>query len=291
MSALLACLAGAFFAVNIIAIRHGLDRTGVRTDVAALVTVVIAAIAAAVVGLFGGVRPGDFTWDDMKGFLLVGALVPGIGQLTFYTAIRMIGPARSSVMIGTVPMWSVVMATIFLDERWSLAVVCGTALTVAGGVLLSYRSASAGRASLFGVGAALTTALLFGTRDVVARSVTQDSDLHSSGAAFAILTAGAVVLLVAALITARPPEIVDHAKRGFTRLLIPGIAVGLATTALLAAFARGRVSIVSPLNSAVQAVGVLILAAFVFSQKEVSPRIIVAVAFVLAGGTIIGVTR
>jgi drug/metabolite transporter (DMT)-like permease len=291
MSALLACVAGAFFAINIVAIRRGLDHTGIRTDVAAFVTIVISVIASGVAALLGGVRPGDVTWDDTRGFLLVGSLVPGIGQLTFYSAIRMIGPARSSVIIGTVPVWSVVLATIFLDESWSVAVAAGTALTVAGGVLLAYQPALKGRASMIGVGAALTTALLFGTRDVVARSVTQDSDLHSSAAAFAMLLAGGVVLFIGAMIMAGPTVIIDNTRRGMRHLLIPGIAVGLATVALLAAFVRGRVGIVSPLNTASQSVAVLILASVVFGRTEVNRRIIIAVAFVLVGGTIIGVTR
>ena len=291
MSVVLAGQAGVLFAVNIVTTRHALDRTGVRTDAAAFVTVAVAALVAAAVAAVGGVRPDEFTWEDTRGFVLVGALVPGIAQLTFYAAIRLAGPSRTGVLVGTVPVWSVVLATIFLDEQWSVAVVVATLLTVVGGGLLAYQGAHEPRASRLGLVLAALTAMQFGIRDVVARSVTQNSELHPSGAAAVLLGVGAVVLMIATLVAAGPVGFADNTRRSIPRVLVPGAAIGFAMPALLGAFERSRVGVVSPLNNAAQSVAVVALAGLVFGGAEVNRRVIVAVTLVLAGGTIIGVTR
>jgi drug/metabolite transporter (DMT)-like permease len=291
MSIVLACLAGVLFAVNIVTTRQALDRTGVRTDAAAFVTISVAAIVAAAVAAVGGVRLDEFTWEDTRGFILVGAFVPGIAQLTFYAAIRLVGPSRTGVLIGTVPMWSVILATIFLDEQWSVAIVVATILTVVGAGLLAYRDVSESRASRLGIVLATLTALQFGLRDVVARSVTQDSDLHSSGAALVILVVGAGVLMVATFLAAGPTAFADNTRRSLPRVIVPGAAIGFAMPALLGALSRTRVSIVSPLNNASQSVAVVALAGLVYGGAEVSRRVVVAVTLVVVGGTIIGITR
>jgi drug/metabolite transporter (DMT)-like permease len=239
----------------------------------------------------GGVRLDEFTWEDSRGFVLVGAFVPGIAQLTIYAAIRLVGPSRTGVLVGTVPMWSVILATIFLDEQWSVAVVVATIMTVVGGGLLAYGGKSESRASRLGIVLAALTALQFGLRDVVARSVTQDSDLHSSGAAAVILVVGAAVLMFASFAAAGPTAFADNIRRSLPRVIVPGAAIGFAMPALLGAFERSRVSIVSPLNNASQSVAVVVLAGLVFGGAEASRRVIVAVTLVVAGGTIIGVTR
>ncbi len=291
MSVFLACLSGVLFAVNIVTIRRALDRTGVRTDAAAFVTVTIAAILAIAIAFVSGTRLDDLTWTDARGFVLIGAIVPGIAQLTFFAAIALAGPSRTAVMVGTVPMWSVVLAIIFLDETWSVTVTLGTVLTVLGGVLLAHQGAKKGTAPRLGLALAALTAVQFGVRDVVARSVTQDSGLEGAAAAAVILATGALVLLVASVAAAGPRRFADNARRCAPHVLIPGAAIGIAMPSLLAAFERARVGVVSPLNNASQAFTVVVISGLVFGKTEVNRRVVTAVVLVLTGGTIIGVTR
>jgi hypothetical protein len=74
-------------------------------------------------------------------------------------------------------------------------------------------------------------------------------------------------------------------------MLIPGFAVGLAMPALLAAFERSRVGIVSPLLGATQTVGAVLLSGLLIGATEIDKRVVLAVIVTLAGGTLIGVTR
>jgi len=291
MSIALTCLAGMLFAVNATFTRLALDRTRVRTDVAAAATVMTAAAVASVIAIIGGVRLSDLSWAESQGFFVIGAIVPGVAQLTFYAAIRMAGPSRSAIMLGTVPVWSVVLATIFLNEHWSASVVAGTLLAVVGSALLATEGITKASVSRLGLALAALTALQFAIRDVLARSVTQGSNLDSSAAAAVTLWVGAVVLIGVGVGTAKPREFSKNLRRSMPAMLIPGIAVGLAMPALLAAFERSRVGVVSPLLGATQTVGAVLLSGLLIGGTEINRRVVLAVIVTLAGGTLIGVTR
>lgn len=291
MSIVLTGVAGMLFAVNATSTRLVLDRTGIRTDVAAAATIMTATIVASVVAIIGGVRPSDLSWVDSQGFLVIGAIVPGVAQLTFYAAISMAGPSRSAIMLGTVPMWSVVLATIFLDEHWSASVVAGTLLAVVGSVLLATEGITKASVSRLGLALAALTAFQFAIRDVLARSVTQGSNLDSSAAAAVTLWVGAAVLIGVGVGTAKPRGFSENLRRSMPAMLIPGIAVGLAMPALLAAFERSRVGVVSPLLGATQTVGAVLLSGLLIGGTEINRRVVLAVIVTLAGGTLIGVTR
>ena len=291
MSIALTAFAGMLFAVNATVTRLVLDRTGIRTDVAAAATVMTATAVALGVAMIGGGRLSDLSWANSQGFLVIGAIVPGVAQLTFYAAIRVAGPSRSAIMLGTVPMWSVVLATIFLNERWSASVVVGTILAVMGSVILATESATKASVSRLGLALAALTALQFAIRDVLTRSVTQESNLDSSAAAAVTLGAGAVVLVGVAVGTAGPQRFSKNLRRSMPTMLIPGVAVGLAMPALLAAFEQSRVGIVSPLLGATQTVGAVLLSGLLIGGTEIDKRVVLAVVVTLAGGTLIGLTR
>ena len=61
MSIVLTCLAGMLFAVNATFTRLALDRTGIRTDVAAAATIMTATAVASVIATIGGVRLSDLS--------------------------------------------------------------------------------------------------------------------------------------------------------------------------------------------------------------------------------------
>jgi len=132
----LALIAGVAWAVNIGIGRWALDRTDGPPLAGAFVGVAVAAVVTTVVAVVaGGSGPtGENIWQ----FALTGAIAPGASQGLFVSSIESIGPARSSVLVSTNPVWSVALAIFFLDEGWRVPVLLGTALVVVGGVLISW---------------------------------------------------------------------------------------------------------------------------------------------------------
>ncbi len=278
----LAALAGLFWATNIVIVRWGLTRTGTPPLVAAAVGVTVAAAVAAAVALLSG-QPTPSS-ADVGRFALVGAIAPGSSQGLFVAAIGSIGPSRTSVLVGTSPVFSVLLAIAFLDEGWHVAIVAGTVLTVLGGVLISWEPGVLARS--LGVAFALATALSFGIRDAVARQFSTDSDVSSWWSGAIVLGAAATVLTGAVLIRERRRTIAV-VRSALPEFLASGVLIAVALPTLLAALDRGRVGVVAPLSLAAQNVTVIILGAIVFGANERSPRVIGALVLVLLGATFI----
>ena len=279
----LAVLAGAAWAINIVIVRWGLDHTEVSAVVGAAVGVVIAAATAVVVALAAG---HDLpAWDDVWRFALVGAIAPGSSQGLFVAAIGRIGASRASVLVGTSPAWSVVLAIVFLDESWQAAIIAGTAVTIIGSAIIGWEPGLSGRR--LGVLLALATALSFGVRDVVAREFGSSSPVSSWWAGAIVLGAAAVVLGAQA-VAAERAELAAACRRAMPAFAVSGLVIGCALPLLLEALDRGRVGVVAPLSLASQNLTVVVVGSVVFGVHERTGRVVLAVALILAGATLVG---
>lgn len=278
----LACLAGTGWALNIVAVRWALDRTGAPSMAGAFVGIASsAALVLALAIVFGGAAPDG---SDMWRFAIVGAVAPGSSQGLFLASIRSIGPSRSSVLVGTAPMFGVLLAIALLGERWELAILLGTSLTVLGGAFISWES---GRGLLHaGALFALATAMTFGMRDVIAREVTTGTNLSTLWSAAIVLGSASVVLWVMMSAVERG-RVAKGLSAAFPEFLLSGLMIGLALPMLLAALSRGRVGIVTPLSNATQNTVVVVVSGIVFGARERSARVVLALAMVVGGGVLI----
>src|SRR5918992_6121223 len=113
-----------------VVLRLALHR-GTAPEAGALYTVLAALAFALPFAVFEG---GDLSgiWP----FLLAGLLGPGLSQLLFTLAVNEAGPSRTSVVVGTAPLFSVAIALVLLDEALKAGLLVGALLVVGGGVLL-----------------------------------------------------------------------------------------------------------------------------------------------------------
>ena len=282
-AAALALLAGAAWAVNIVVVRWGLERTGVAPNVGAFVGVAVAALTAVAVAV--GAGHGPPAADDVGRFALVGAIAPGSSQGLFVAAIGRIGPSRTSVLVGTSPAWSVLLAIAFLDESWEVAIIVGTLVTIVGSAVIGWEPGLDGRR--VGVALALATAFSFGVRDVVASEFGSSSSVSSWWAGAVVLGAAALVLAAQSLAAERR-SIASACRRALPAFALSGLVIGCALPLLLEALDRGRVGIVAPLSLAAQNITVVIVGSIVFGVHERASRVVVAVALILVGATLVG---
>ncbi len=244
--------------------------------------VTVAAVFACGIALLSGqVAPST---GDVGRFAIVGAIAPGSSQGLFVAAIGLIGPSRTSVLVGTSPVFSVLLAILFLGEGWQAAIVLGTLLTVLGSALIGWESGVVTRS--LGVVFALATALSFGVRDAVARQFNIESDVSSWWSGGIVLAAAALVLTAAVLVRERG-KLVAGITSALPEFLASGVMIGVALPTLLGALDRGKVGTVAPLALAAQNITVIVLSAFVFGATERSPRVVGALVLVLAGATLI----
>jgi bacterial/archaeal transporter family protein len=271
---LLALASAALFGGMTVALRLALrgreDASG-----AALATVIPALAVALVAAAFHPDLHG--AWP----FLLAGLLAPGASQILFTLAVREAGASRTSVMVGAAPLVAVAIALVFLSEPLRLPLVIGALGIVGGGVLLAVERDRPGHLRARGLLYAAGAAVLFATRDNLARAL----HTHASpgSAAAATLVAGT---FAAACWTRRAPT-----GRELKRLAPAGVLFGLSYVCLFEAYFRGRVSVVSPLVATESLWGVGLSALLIRQTEGMGRRLALGALLVVAGGALIGAVR
>jgi len=246
----------------------------------------LATIAAALLVTFPFVAAGDLDLDGIWPFLLAGVLGPGSSQLFFTLAVRDAGPSRTSVTVGTAPLFSVAIALVLLDEPAKAGVIVGAILIVFGGILLVREPGRPEHVKWIGLGFALAATIVFAVRDNLVRHLSLDTEVEPALAAAATLFAGGVTVAVWLLATRRRLP-----TTGFRAFILSGVCFGLSYVCLFEAYYRGRVSVVSPLVATESLWGVALSALLLRRHELVGPRLFGGAALVVAGGVLIAVFR
>lgn len=279
---LLAGLSAFLFGAMTVLVRIALSR-GISPVAGTLYTVGPACVVTAV----AAVARQDLDVASAWPFVLAGLAAPGIAQILFTFAVRDAGASRSSVTVGTAPLFAVAIAVVFLDEPLVAGLVAGAACIVAGGVVLASDRSRPEQFKRIGIVYALLCTLGFATRDSLIRWLgTQASDVEPSLAAFVTMATATGVALAFTL--ARREAIGWRDAHAF---LAAGVCYGLSYVLLFEAYYRGRVSVVSPIVATESLWGVALSWLVLRRSELVGPRLFLGAALVVAGGVLIGVYR
>ena len=276
----LALASAALFGAMTVAIRFALARVP-DAEAGALWT-----ILAAFAITLPFVAAGDVELAGIWPFLLAGVLGPGGSQLLFTLAVRDAGPSRTSVTVGTAPLFSVAIALLLLDEPAKAGVIGGALLIVVGGIVLVREPGRPEHVKWIGLVFALAATVIFAVRDNLVRHLSLDTDVAPALAAAATLFAGGLTVAVWLLMTRRRLP-----ARGLRAFVPAGILFGLSYLCLFEGYYRGRVSVVSPLVATESLWGVALSALLLRRHELVGPRLLGGAALVVAGGALIGVFR
>jgi drug/metabolite transporter (DMT)-like permease len=277
---LLALASAVLFGATTVAMRVAFRRDALAEG-GALFTVLV---AIGVVLPFAAVQGGVTT--DVWPFLVAGLLGPGVSQFLFTFAVREAGAARTSVVIGTAPLFSIAIAVVLLGEPLEVALVTGALLIVAGGFLLVSERDRPDHVRLLGLALALVATIVFAARDNLVRWLSIETEIEPGVAAIATLVAGAAVMAVFVAVVRAPLR--GHDARAFAPA---GVLFGLSYVCLFEAYYRGLVTVVSPLVATESLWGVLLAAIVLGRSERVGLRLVAGAALVVAGGVLIGVFR
>ena len=284
-ASLLAIISGVCWATNITIVKWALNRSRASALVGATVGVSIAAIVSLILALLSGssVPDSEVLWK----FAIVGIIAPGSSQGLFVSSIGSIGPARTSILIGTSPVFSVLLAVIFLDESWKTTIMIGTLLTVVGSALISWEKGIQFRQ--IGIIFAVATSLTFGIRDVVARHFNLGTDVSSWWSGTVVLIAASITLWIFVFIKFGPIW-KSQTRKALPEFIPSGIMIGIALPLLLEALNKGAVNIVAPLALAAQNIAIVILSGWFFGSRERTRQVITAMVLIFIGGVVVTVS-
>jgi len=278
MDAVVLALASALlFGATTVAIRVAFGR-GARAEPGALCSVLV---ALAVTLPFAAAQGGSL--DGVWPFALAGLLSPGITQFLFTLGVREAGPSRTSVVIGTAPLFSVAIALVVLGEPLELALALGALLIVGGGFLLVSERERPDHVRLRGLAFALAATVVFASRDNLVRWLAVDTTVSPGIAASATLGAGAVVMALIVVASRAPLRARD--ARAFAPV---GVFFGLSYVCLFEAYYRGLVTVVSPLVATESLWGVMLSAVVIGTSEGIGRRLVAGACLVVCGGILIG---
>ena len=284
-ASLLAIISGVCWATNITIVKWALNRSRASALVGATVGVTIAAIVSLILALISGssLPDSEVLWK----FAIVGIIAPGSSQGLFVSSIGSIGPARTSILIGTSPVFSVLLAVFFLDESWKTTIMIGTLLTVLGSALISWEKGI--RFRQVGIVFAIATSLTFAIRDVVARHFNVGTDVSSWWSGTVVLIAASITLWIFVSIKFGPIW-KTQTRKALPEFIPSGIMIGIALPLLLEALNRGAVNIVAPLALASQNIAIVILSGWFFGSRERTRQVIVAMILIFVGGIVVTIS-
>ena len=284
-ASLLAIISGVCWATNITIVKWALNRSHASALVGATVGVTIAAIVSLILALVSGssLPNSEVLWK----FAIVGIIAPGSSQGLFVSSIGSIGPARTSILIGTSPVFSVLLAVIFLDESWKTTIMIGTLLTVLGSALISWEKGI--RFRQIGIVFAIATSLTFAIRDVVARHFNVGTDVSSWWSGTIVLIAASITLWIFVSIKFGPIW-KTQTRKALPEFIPSGIMIGIALPLLLEALNKGAVNIVAPLALASQNIAIVILSGWFFGSRERTRQVIVAMILIFVGGIVVTIS-
>ena len=284
-ASLLAIISGVCWAINITIVKWALNRSRASALVGATVGVTIAAIVSLILALVSGssLPDSEVLWK----FAIVGIIAPGSSQGLFVSSIGSIGPARTSILIGTSPVFSVLLAVILLDESWKTTIMIGTLLTVMGSALISWEKGI--RFRQIGIVFAIATSLTFAIRDVVARHFNVGTDVSSWWSGTVVLIAASITLWIFVSIKFGPIW-KTQTRKALPEFIPSGIMIGIALPLLLEALNKGAVNIVAPLALASQNIAIVILSGWFFGSRERTRQVIVAMILIFVGGIVVTIS-
>jgi DME family drug/metabolite transporter len=216
-------------------------------------------------------------------FVGVGFFQPGLTRLLTYKGIDAIGVAITDPIRASTPLFSAIMAIIFLGEDITLPIVAATIMIIAGIILLSWSGGSmelAGSAVYlwYPIGASA----LAGASQVV-RKFGLAAVPHPFLAAAVTASSSLVVSILTMWYVEKTQETWKMNRQCFGWFLAAGITVSLAMICIYYALDLGKVSVVIPISSTGPLFSLILTAIFLRDVERVTLRIVVSAAMIVGG--------
>jgi len=269
------------WAVDSILVRRGARNSSVLSA-AFLSYVVTAALMWTYVLTY---HPPSIVWQPAAlYFVLSGTLQPLLARILFYIGLERIGVARAAPIRGTGPLFSVIIAVLFLHERPSLPVYVGAILIVAGGSMVVARKNGGKRDwrlldAIYPLGAAFLAAFSQNLRRAGLLL------LPNPFVAGAVTTGTSLVILTAYLGVTRTFSTVIP-SRPSVRFYVPAAFISAGAQLLVfVSLSLGEVSVMIPLLNTTPLFSVLFSVVFLKDLEKVTTNIVIG-ALLLLGGAI-----
>jgi drug/metabolite transporter (DMT)-like permease len=214
-------------------------------------------------------------------FVLVGIFVPGVARFFIFKGMERLGAPITSCLTNSGPLFAILIAVLFLDEKPTTTNIAGAVSIVGGIAALSWRGAARTwrtRDLIF----PLTAAFLFATRDNLVRFAVTQVPSPVVAAAIASVTSFVTMLAGYSLFADKKP-LPQSAAKGFRYFAASGFMNFLSYLLTYTALSMERVSLISPLVNGSSLFVLPLSALFLKDVERLTARKIGATLLVIFG--------
>lgn len=220
-------------------------------------------------------------------FVVVGFFQPGLTRLLTYKGIDALGVAITDPIRATTPLFSALMAILFLGEQITLPIVFATCMIIFGITLLSWS-----RESLKLTGSAvhlwypIAASALAGASQV-ARKFGLAAVPHPFLAAAVTASSSLVVSVLTLRYVEKNRQTWRLNRQCFWWFLAAGIVISFAMVCIYYALDLGKVSVVIPIASTGPLFSLILTALFLRGVERVTLRIVISATLIVSGVALI----
>jgi drug/metabolite transporter, DME family len=220
-------------------------------------------------------------------FVVVGFFQPGLTRLLTYKGINTLGVAITDPIRASTPLFSALMAIVFLGEQITLPIIVATFMIIAGIILLSWRSdAMKLTGSAMFLWYPIAASALAGASQVV-RKFGLAAVPHPFLAAAVTATSSLFVSVITLWYVEKTQETWKMNRNCFGWFLAAGITISSGMTCIYYALDLGKVSVVIPVSSTGPLFSLLLTWLFLRDVERVTPRIVMSAALMVGGVVLI----
>lgn len=232
----------------------------------------------------------SFSFEQLRSqaivyFMLSGLLQPLLARVLHYVGITRLGVSRSGPLRGISPLFAVILAVLFLNERPGSFVYGGTILTVAGVWLILSRRGEGGAGKtfdlIFPLGAAFVAAVSQNLRR------TGLLILPSPLIGAAVTTSTSLIVFFVSLLAMGKIHLVQPQKASMPFFGSAAFISAGAQFLVFISLSQGEVSVMVPLLNMTPFFSVLFSAFFLRDLERVTSKIVIGAILLVAGVALI----
>lgn len=229
--------------------------------------------------LMGGIPHVE--WTPLLLFVGLGVLQTATSLLQL-TGIHRLGAARAEPLRNTYPLWSAVIAIVFLGEQASLGIIAGTLLVVGGITLISWQPAESGLSyrwweGIFSLMAALFAGIAFPIRRIA-------FDISNEPLYFAAILAIVSFVSLGPYVQVRlRTEQFVLSRSAVPPFILSGFFESAGSLLSLIAVSLGRVVVVSPIVASSPLWTLILTVIFLRGMERINTRTVTGTFAVMTG--------
>ncbi len=274
-----ALIAAFSFGLNAVLVRKAMRHTTPATA-----TVSVAAVQTLILSSLLVFDRPTFNWEAVGYFIAAGFFAAIMGRTFNYLSIEKLGVPVSTSLVGTNPLWAMILSVVFLGEAITYSTISGSILVVAGVALISGGGKNS-NLNLRDMGIPIVSAFFYAASSAIRKvglNILPESIL---GAVVGAMT-GLIAYPILMKLMGRTNEF-KFTKESVPFLIAGGITTSVAWISMFMATQQGTVSVVSAIIGANPLFGLVLSVVLLKDTERITPQVIIGCLTIVAAVIVI----